>query len=293
MYSYFFLGVSLETNCRIPFLKSNEMENYSKNYECYKKIVAHIEIINDYENEKPYGIRYLSADKVCITFQFVKYILFLKENRMQVYAKTTEIIFYTLFNIPLSFMLSANDIILFHSSACIIDNTICAFTGEKGMGKSTLIKKLMKRGIEIYSDDSIAIINQELECFNSYNFMKIKKDNKNNLGEIDILHYNEITDKYLCPIHATLAKRKIAHIYVLKRGVYRDYTIEEIKQRKEKILALYGGIVGIKFFSSQIKAKVVNGEIFKKIVDNIQFSYLYIPDETIDSNKIEGIITKL
>lgn len=179
MYSYFFLGVYLETNRRIPFLKSNEVGNYNINSECYKKIVAHIEIINDYKNENPYGIRYISADVVCITFQFVKYILFLKENRMEVYAKTTEFIFYTIFNVPLSFILSANDIILFHVSACLIDNTVCAFTGEKGMGKSTLIKKLMNRGIEIYSDDSIAIINQDLECFNSYNFMKIKKDNRN------------------------------------------------------------------------------------------------------------------
>lgn len=294
MYKYILLGICLESDCKIPYLAANEYSSIQSNILCTKTIRIHIEEKNCYENQGPYGITYPTNNIAIITYQYIQYALYLRENRIDVFTREIDTVFFTLFHIPLSIMLAVNGLLMFHAGACYINGTISSFTAEKGKGKSTLILKLMKMGLKIYSDDCIAILNEDGHCFNSYSYLKVKKEDIQYVPfDVPTSYYNESTNKYHCPIPILPRQELLTKIYILRRENCDEYNLVDIEKKTDKVLALFNGIVGIRFYNSFLKTQIINNPIFIKLVDRVTFRYLYIPNESFNNSTLSKIVNYL
>lgn len=291
MYIYNILGVYLISNLEFIRLSKNRVYDNITTYKDRPVIETRISIGTDVKNEGPYGVRYNADDSIEVTFKHSYYHLLLKEKIIVVRAISMDMVFFTLFNVPFSFMLNSLGMVMLHSSSCILNNRLLAFTAEKGVGKSTLLLKMLQYGVRMYSDDSLTIADNNYLSFNSHSALKTKDEKLCKLCGDEKYVYDERIQKFIFEGDVVPQCRRLDRIYVLQRGNYDDYSILEINRRSERIAVLLNGIVGIKYYNNKQKFKLLKSPVFQELLENMSIYYLFVPDEKkMGIKKLDGII---
>lgn len=108
-----------------------------------------------------------------------------------------------------------------HGSATLIDNRLCLFLSETGMGKSTLSVYFDMHGYKCITDDLIILDKKNYTIYPISKYAHIRKEGlflfQNN---IDLLTYNRLIDRYeyLLSESRFQDEYKVEYIFILRRG---------------------------------------------------------------------------
>lgn len=219
-------------------------------------------------------------------------------NEMKVYCNDLEYFYSSCYNVPFSIISYINKSLLLHSSAIEIDNRIIAFCGKKENGKTTLVSYLSKY-FNFYTDDTMELsINENLcLCERSFSPLKMNEDSLNILTEktelFAVSRKNVSNKSYINPSEIKLKiseKNKLPLDKIIFLNRNKDRNSEIIIRKIEDNITIHSllltNIVGSKFFPYEIISDYVNFEIYKYLINKINF---YILDYPSDLDKLENI----
>jgi len=151
-----------------------------------------------------------------------------------------------LLNMALSSLLLQRGAISMHGSAVVFDGYCVIFTGDAGVGKSTLAAAFRERGYSLLADDVTAIITDNdggAWVQPGLPHQKLRPDSAEAMG-MDITGYAPVFsrsygDKFLVPVNTgfCLSPAPLGAIYELTVGESRDVTISRLSA-SDKLIVL-------------------------------------------------------
>lgn len=204
----------------------------------------------------------------------------------------------------LGMVLLQKNIIAIHGGGIFINNKGCVFTGDKGVGKSTLTTSLGKRGYKFISDDVCAIKTDDVNKYKicrGFAYHKLREDTMYNLG-YDTLKATQFTSdekikKYIIPAFDEFVNYDVPFEYIFEICVdnVNKVQVEEVIGTK-KLDSMISNIfkIDMLYYSGGIQPAY-----FKKcveIVKNIKYykitrpRHIFSVDEQI--KLVEEILSK-
>lgn len=218
--------------------------------------------------------------------EYANYIIYSNRNRIECYAVNYEAFFSTVFNIPFSvYFLIRNEVIL-HCSSILYENNIVCFAGEKGVGKSTLIKALDGGVFHQYSDDTLRITDN-WRAYRAHNLIKYTTETIKNFSCNNLTENKNINNKIYAYMGSRMESVFILCVFILKRGKSRDFLITKYNSSANAAL-LVKNIVGSQYFSSDLMKLAINWakkscinlyklttpDSLKDLIYNVEFLFL-------------------
>lgn len=110
-----------------------------------------------------------------------------------------------------------------HGAAMLIDDRLCLFLSETGMGKSTLSVNFAMQGCECLVDDLIILDKKNYVIYPISKYAHIRKESMVLFqNKTDLLMFNELINRYdfLLSEKRFQKKYRVEYIFILRRGHY-------------------------------------------------------------------------
>lgn len=202
------------------------------------------------------------------------YRIFPEKNMISCTAQNYESFFSTFFNIPFSvYFLSKNEV-LFHACSVLYHHQILCLTGDKGVGKSTLMSLLDKlNGFEIFSDDTLHVDGS----FFGDRAHNLAKQLPETIRALNIRPLNEknIAGKAYTYFPCAVERARIGAIFHLNRTKEKGFRLQKITTDLNRNTIFRANIVGISYMPHQLILKSLR--IHPK--NDMDIYELYIPDD--------------
>ena len=178
---------------------------------------------------------------------FAKYAIDFYKKDILCRACDYEAFYSTFFNIPLSSYIIFEGDILLHASAMLLNEGLICFTGEKGIGKSTLTNLLNGSKLKQFSDDTLKIDSQ-LNGFKGNNLTKLTQESVECLSTKRLTGHSNAVGKQYALLDTDFLPRKVKAIIYMQRGG-SGICIKKIKSKIAQRTVIFNNIVGINYFT--------------------------------------------
>ena len=241
--------------------------------------------VNQPKFEEPEYILHFEEDIV--------YYFFSKKNAIFVETSDINNLYSSFFNIPMSIYALLKNSVLIHCNGLIFNGSLFCFSGNKGLGKTTLALHMMKYG-QLFSDDCIAfaIENDNVLGYNASQIIKTCEDTFN------IIYKNENYSDYYDTFSKKAHKKfdlvpnnsiEVKKIFFLNRSIKNNFEVKEINSEIIKKMLITQSIVGTDYFHKELLEGFKNSKILQLIIDNVRFFELYIPCLTKYKDECENL----
>jgi len=262
---YNIYGIIVRANVALPLIK--ELEGGSI-WELdldiqYNKVTFEENIILINQSDNVFFVRLGNIAEYCI---------FVKQNKITCIAKNFESFFSTLFNIPFSVYFATRGDILLHACSMQYRNELICFSGEKGVGKSTLTKIL--NGVEflLYADDTLRIT-KDLRGYRAHSLIKLTLETVEEFNIKEITNVENITKKLYGMIESSDNVVRVASIISIKR-TNQTLKIINVSNDVIKKYIFFNNIVGVNYFSRTLLRIVL-----ENFINNVKYFELTLPDD--------------
>lgn len=262
-YIYYSFGFKITSNYEIRGLEKNKNSDFP-----FIPLLINLKISLDFDDiENPYGIT--KNDNVYILC-FKKITYHITKSSIKVTCNSEELFFSTLFNLPLSIVMTLNGRLLLHSSSFVHENTLYPICADKGNGKSTLSAYALTKGDTFFSDDTLPLIlfNDCILAVNSVNYIKLNKDSADSIYNSRYNSYKKnIQGKIYIPTKYKFYSLPLNHIFFMVTNNKINH-IQLISNFSTIKILLFKNIVGISWFDSSLKNLITESDIFKALYLN-------------------------
>ncbi len=263
---YYLYGFILETDIRFEMLE-----------ECKPPLKEKAVVIHLILNEEPINPKYVLPFK-----ENIKYYLCPEEDKIYVQTSDLNYLYTSFFNIPMSFFAVLKQKAIIHCNAIEFNNKLYCFSGNKGIGKTTLAL-FLKKYCSSFSDDCVLVdlpLNGSIQGHRASNIFKLCKNT------YDLIIKDDCYDKYLdlisqkanlsisCTKHKNLP---IDKIFFIVRGNGKEFVYNEIESKITKRILLIQSIVGKDYIPKNVLNAFANTELFSQIINRIPFYILKLP----------------
>lgn len=276
---YCFYGYNIKTNFEIPFFP---VENK-------KPDIIDVTFNAMYGNNATEEM-FISNDNNCCTVisPYASYEINTVDKFIEARYNEMEQLYSTMFNVPFSILAISKNDLLFHCSSISCTDYIYAFTGEKGMGKSTMISHLSRK-FNFFSDDTLNIkMNEGLRGYSYGDFLKLDEASflthmniKKQVFDCAAKNIQEKAYLYTSDLNLLPGKRDALYlrkIYILNRENRNNITLNRIDNIMRKKFLIINNTVGASFLPKEFLWKLFNNSIVEIIVKNIPIYQINIPD---------------
>lgn len=265
MFRYRLYGKYITTNVKLPLL--NHIDNCGK---CDLTLTVSFDNITgntvSVKAEGPFYIVELSPLAV--------YHIDPTNNIISCKAQDFESFFSTFFNIPFSVYSLCKDEVLYHACSLICNNKLLCLTGEKGVGKSTVMQILgTKNDFEIFSDDTV-YIGKDSRAFCAHNLIKHTSETIEAL-RLKTLHTKNAAGKYYSYFEYSNAPTVINKIFHLSRTNEQQFHLKQIHNQIIINNIFRTNIVGCSHIPQPLLTKVLK----MRPDPHIEFYELSIPND--------------
>ena len=206
---------------------------------------------------------------------YAVYTVYKTQDRIECEVFGFEEFFSTLFNIPFSVYCIIRGECVLHSCSVICNEQLICFAGEKGVGKSTLMKLLDGEKMTAFSDDTIKVSVDKM-AYKAHSLMKLTENTVSALNVCKLLGVKNAAGKQYVRITSENTEKKIGAVILLKRGKYSKKIIPVVNSSL-KTGIFCENIVGINYFCTSLLSRSL--EISKNIELKINFGILSLPDD--------------
>lgn len=217
------------------------------------------------------------------------YSIFPEKNIISCTAQNYEAFFSTFFNIPFSaYFLSKNEV-LFHTCSLLFNNQIICLTGNKGVGKSTMMSILDQMSdFEIFSDDTLHI-DRKFYGSRAHNLTKQLPETVRAL-KLNSLNEKNIAGKIYTCFNCNVERASIGKIFHLNRTKENNFRVQKVTTDLNRNTIFRANIVGISYMPHQLILKSLKFNL----QDNISIYELYMPDDlnyvVVNSDRLKNLI---
>lgn len=265
MFCYNLYGKHVMTNVKLPLLcnivDSNKVD-----------LTVHVDfdiITNDTISIKEDGEQY-----VIELGSLANYYIDPKNDIITCKAQNFESFFSTFFNIPFSVYCLCKNEILYHACSLIYDNRVFCLTGNKGVGKSTVMQILSSMNeFKIFSDDTIHIDSNFISN-RAHNLVKHTPETVVAL-KLKTLNIKNAAGKYYSSFDISHSFLKINKIFHLVRTDNNEFDLRAINSNLIKNSVFRANIVGITHMPYSLISKTMK----IKPDPDIKFYELLIPND--------------
>ena len=292
MFKCVLYGILVE--CNYDFFK--DLHLLSQDSACFDNIEHHMRIKIDVYDNNPfshYGVGKINENEYY--FHTCDCCYQIGKGYIYVFCKNINIFLETFLNIPFSIYFLINDLgVLLHCSAVYNKNFVLAFSGKKGIGKSTILEGFLKHNIGnyyFYSDDTLRVVlDKNNECYSSLPFVKIT-------GNADDFsskkYYYSSSNKFFVPLYeydlldGTMCKKQIKKIfYLTQRATSLEHKL--IVDSNMKFILMANNISGFSSFTESLKELAISK--LGLYCDSISVELVSLTDNKLS---LEGDLTKL
>ena len=189
-------------------------------------------------------------------------------------AQNFESFFSTFFNIPFSIYCLCKNEILYHACSLIYDNKLLCLTGDKGVGKSTVMQILnSKNEFRIFSDDTVYIDN-DFKAFCAHNLVKQTSETVEALG-LKSLNIKNAAGKYYSYFDNCYVPTEINKIFHLSRINNNQFLLKPIHNQLIKNNIFRANIVGCTHVPHSLLSKILK----IRPDSRIEFYELSVPND--------------
>lgn len=265
MFCYDLYGKYVITNVKLPLLcnivDSNKVD-----------LTVHVDF--DIVTGDTISIKEKAAQYIIELGSLATYYIDPTNNIITCKAQNFESFFSTFFNIPFSVYCLCKNEILYHACSLIYDNRVFCLTGNKGVGKSTIMQLLSsKNEFEIFSDDTIHINTDSLSN-RAHNLVKHTPETVEAL-ELKTLNVKNVAGKYYSSFDVSHSFLKINKIFHLVRTDNNEFDLRAINSNLIKNSVFRANIVGITHMPYSLVSKTMK----IKPDPDIKFYELLIPND--------------
>lgn len=256
----------------------------------YEREIQEDRIITLYVNEKVKE----KPDHIIRYEEEITYYIVASCNSIYVETNNLELIFLSLFGIPMSTYCLLKGGIMVHCNALVHNNSLICFAGNKGMGKTTL-SLFLKNKYDIFSDDCLVLDNIKNDVFGycATDYMKVCEDayirwiNDGKYDEFKNMYANKAIIRYEKKKNRILPVRKL---FCVLRGNKELCTVEKIECSVTKKILLIQTIVGKDYISRNIMDTFKDSKLFNLILKEVDFYILRLPPlENYNDRMMEAI----
>lgn len=263
-YYYYIYGEFVKINIQMPLL--NEIV-YPSNQRIINVDIKYgvAEKINYIKRKKDYYI--VSCASAAL------YKIYESESKIECVAIDFESFFSTFFNLPFSvYFLLRNEVLLHCCTMNTRDKAIC-FSGEKGIGKSTLTALLNNERCHLFSDDTLHI-KKDMSIHKAHNLIKFTTETLNSLKiNFQVTDTENLMRKKYSIFPESKYVGNLSAVIQLVKGE-NDFFLKNIDGFLSVKNIFHKNIVGIHLFDKYLFAKMLE----LKFYENLQFYILTIPN---------------
>ena len=228
----------------------------------------------------------------------IKYYLYPSRNEIYVHTENKEYLYSSFFNVPMSVYALLKGTVLLHCNAIEYNNVLYCFSGNKGIGKTTLSMFLKKYGT-VFSDDCIAVnIENDNKIYGYRATQTLKLTRKTYELTVGNEGYNDTYDKISQKTILSFFKNQynripIRKIVFLVRGIENKFIMNKINSTVEKKVLLIQSVVGKDYIPKNIVGFFGKTQLFNKIIEEIPFFITQIPTLNEYRDSIQDLFNKL
>lgn len=265
MFCYNLYGKYVITNVKLPLLCNIVDSN---------KVDLTVQVDFDIVTGDTISIKEKASQYIIELGSLATYCIDPTNNIITCKAQNFESFFSTFFNIPFSVYCLCKNEILYHACSLIYDNKVFCLTGNKGVGKSTIMQLLSpKNEFEIFSDDTIHI-NTDYLSNRAHNLVKHTPETVEAL-KLKTLNVKNVAGKYYSSFDIFHSLLKINKIFHLVRTDNNEFDIRPINSNLIKNSVFRANIVGINHMPNSLISKVLK----MKPDPHIDFYELLVPND--------------
>ena len=180
-------------------------------------------------------------------------------------------------NKPFACFCNLDNRFVLHASAIISNNSVIAFCGAKGAGKTTL-SLFLSSNYMLFTDDQLCLSleDEKTNAISSDNIQKITENTASILSVKDRCNnYNKQYKKYIyrSSNYTDTLTKPLVHIFILRRNIDYDYYVEKIRDPAHKMSHIISNSVGKKSYDDIQKNRNINN-----FISRINMEYLYYDD---------------
>lgn len=231
---------------------------------------------------------------ISVSNSICNYIILLNDKLIKSFSDTIEEMVSTLFNLPFSYISLYYGNIIFHGSSIVSSKRAYIFCAEKGVGKTTLVSRLLHY-FNFYYDDTL-LVDRELRSYGGYKFLKIINPQIPTIAKEKLL--KNIQGKFYVPPNY-ISNYKIVKdgkildtIFILRRCNESKVKFKKINDFLSKKMLLLSSIVGIDYLDYKIIKTIESLEIFNNIMSKINVVQINVPNDLINLDENIIIIKK-
>ena len=206
-------------------------------------------------------------------------------NCITVYSSNETLVESTIINLPFAVFAITQNSLLLHASVLVCKNTLIPICASKGTGKTTLTAA-MSKFLPFFSDDTLYINlnNGNFATYQGSTTMKMFCDSASALTLSAVSDKVNIQSKgYYYPTLVTESQLKkddnsLCKLFFLFRENRQNILIEEIKSQHSKNMYLHANICGAEVLGFEYCKRIIHSQLYKKMMLEISFYKLYIPD---------------
>lgn len=246
--------------------------------ECDRSLQNYDMVVSLFVNKNPN-----EAPEYIVPFkENIRYYLYPKKNEIYVDTEDLKYLYSSFFNIPMSvFALFKNKAIV-HSNALEFNEELYCFSGNKGIGKTTLAMFLRKY-CSIFSDDCVAIdccSDRKVYGYRAAHTLKLCKKTYDIVVDDDCYgkHFDALSQKanVLLP-DMPYKKLPIRKMFFLVRGNGKEFVCDKVEPLITKKVLLIQSIVGKDYIPKTIIDIFGHTKLFYETIAQIPFYILKIP----------------
>lgn len=206
----------------------------------------------------------------------ITYYLCPRDNKIYVKTKNLKYLYSSLFNIPMSLFSLFKGKAIIHCNAIEFDSALYCFSGNKGIGKTTLAMFLEKY-CSIFSDDCVAV---DMDCNNLLYGYRAAHTLKLCKTTFDIVmsdrryedYFDDISQKASISLPNMDYKRlPIKKMFFLIRGEDKRFVCDKVESVIVKRVLLIQAIVGKDYIPKSVIEIFGHTRLFDEIVERIPF----------------------
>lgn len=219
------------------------------------------------------------------------YRVFPREHIISCVACDYDSFFSTLFNIPFSVYFLSYQEVLFHACTLWYKGMLVCLTGEKGVGKSTLMSALNQKGyLQSFGDDTI-YLDGFCEGKKAHNLVKQLPETMELLN-LSSLSRQNIAGKTYTKIKSINEQGIVKLIIQIRRTNEEKVCLRKIIGRMEKNNIFKSNIVGASYMSHELIAEMLK----INFPEQVEFYEMCVPDDLEyvikNINEISAVILK-
>lgn len=228
----------------------------------------------------------------------ISYYIVKPKNSIYVFTENINLVFISLFNIPMSAYCLLDNRLLLHCNTLITNNTLFCIGGKKGVGKTTMSLFLSKK-YEIYSDDSLSIDNiDNMICgFSGSDYIKISKNtydlyiNDGKFGD----YYNEFSEKAIINLERPMSNPlRLTHFFYLVRGNIDKPVFTKVNLNAAKASIIIESVLGKNYIDGSLLKNIYKTPLYDSLIKNVFYYIVTVPElEKYDRKFINNFETVL